>query len=58
VFYKTVLCYSVSEVSGRYIEEAKIFLISIINFYYIINKLIILLLIHSNLVLIHNLNTS
>jgi hypothetical protein len=31
------------------------FFISIINFYYIINKLIILVLIHTNLILVHHL---
>jgi hypothetical protein len=40
-FFCKVL-YSVSVVPERYIKESKVFLILAVNFYYIINKLIIL----------------
>jgi hypothetical protein len=35
-------CYGVSRITERYLKVAKIFLISAVNFYYVIDKLIIL----------------
>jgi hypothetical protein len=45
-------CYGVSGVTERYLRFS---LILIIDFYYVINKLIILVPTYTNLVLVHNL---